>query len=196
MAVALGKGGKARVEGLVGRADLNGLTVVLLGFFEDVGRWGVCTPTGEQVRVKVANLVALEAPPEGKPENEEEDDSGVYVNATLNGRSVAIDPKKLKVEFERIVKHYKLDTGEKADAIADFLCNGEAQSVSTEEFATRFGTSVEDASSFLAWINVGVAFKEQYMDPHEGKYPKKKRAASSDLVGARGSGWDWGRASH
>ena len=54
-----------------------------------------------------------------------------------------------------------------ADAVADFLTSGEASTVSSSEFAARFGMTEEDASIFLAWVNVGISFKEQYMDPNQ-----------------------------
>lgn len=61
-------GGRARLEGLAGRADLNGLEASVLNFVEDAGRWAVsvdASPTRkrELIRVKPQNLVAIEAPP-------------------------------------------------------------------------------------------------------------------------------------
>ena len=59
-------GGRARVEGLSGRSDLNGLTVLLLEYFPDAGRWAVQVETaGEMVRVRTENLVSL--PDQAKP---------------------------------------------------------------------------------------------------------------------------------
>ena len=91
----------------------------------------------------------------------------MYVNAMIGGKQVALDPKELKRRFHEVVTRYNLMEGPKSDAIADFLTSGAASSVSAAEFAERFGTSEDDASTFLAWINVGIAFKEQYMDPNQ-----------------------------
>ena len=65
-----------------------------------------------------------------------------------------------------------------SDAIADFMTSGESRSVSSSEFAERFGTTVEDGESFLAWLNVGIAFKEQYMDRSE----EEKNAALAGVA--------------
>ena len=177
----------ARVDGLVSRADLNGTTVKLLHFVEDAGRWAVETPkrgshAPERLRVKVENLAFVyAAPPEG-----EEEDCGVYVNANLNGRQVAVDPGALKKRFGEIVQKYNFTDGPKSDAIADFLTSGESTTVTSEGFAERFGTSVEDASSFLAWVNVGIAFKEQYMDPHQETADKMAEQRRADRMKAAG----------
>lgn len=163
-ASSLHAGCTATIGGLVGRADLNGKIAKLLHFDEAAGRWAV-EVVGEKVRVKVANLTLRAAAL--AEAGDEGEDSGVYVNATLNGKTVAVDPGLLKKRFEAIVKKYKFDDGPKSDAIADFLTSGECTEVSDEIFAERFGTSIEDASSFLQWLNVGISFKEQYMDPHQ-----------------------------
>ena len=174
---------RCRITGLSGRADLNGKTCKLLKFNEEAGRWeAMCVDEG--VRLKPANLKPLRPPPKPAscvlPEataTEEEEDCGVYVNAELNGERVAIDPGKLKKDFGKVVAKYKFDKGPQQDAIADFLTSGEASSVTAKEFAERFGTNEEDASIFLAWINVGVAFKEQYMDPNQEEADALARGA-------------------
>ena len=175
---------RCRISGLSGRADLNGKTCKLLKWNEEAGRWEA-TCAKEGVRIKPANLTPVRTPPApatcvlpAATATEEEDDCGVYVNAELNGERVAIDPGKLKKDFARIVQKYRLDSGPKADAVADFLTSGEASSVSASEFAQRFGTTEEDAGVFLAWINVGVAFKEQYMDPNQGQADELARGAT------------------
>ena len=90
---------------------------------------------------------------------------------------MAIDPGKLKKQFEAIVRKYNFADGPRSDAIADFLTSGESSTVTASEFAVRFGTTEEDASIVLAWINVGVAFKEQYMDPNQDQADELARGA-------------------
>jgi len=70
-----------------------------------------------------------------------------------------------KQEFDRIIKHYKLDTDEKSEEIATFLTkSGDSSNVSASSFAEKFGTTNEEAVVFLEWIKVGVQFKEQSID--------------------------------
>lgn len=95
-----------------------------------------------------------------------EEDSGVFMKVSLGGQEVAVEPGKLKKMFEDIVKKHGFDKGSRADEIADFLTGDEVQTVTPSEFATRFNIPVEDAGTFLAWINIGVSFKEQALDPH------------------------------
>jgi aspartokinase len=67
-----------------------------------------------------------------------------------------------KKEFDRIRKHYKLDSDEKSTEIAEYMTCGET--VSAASFAEKFGTSMEEAVVFLEWIQVGVRFKEETLD--------------------------------
>jgi hypothetical protein len=156
-------GVRARIDGLSGRADLNGKTAKLLRYDRDAARWEVeVAGTREGVRIREANLTPVRQP-------KQSEQTGVYVNMTVDGRTVSIEPGALKRKFEAVVSRNGLGEGAKADAIADFLTSGEQAEVSTEEFARRFELSDEDASIFLAWVNVGISFKEQYMDPHQDK---------------------------
>lgn len=173
--VALKVGARATIDGLISRADLNGKVAKLLNFDKSAGRWGVRVDgTDEMVRVKAECLTGVAV-----DDIDEDEDTGVYVHAELNGRRVAVDPGTLKTKFEAIVKKYDLNSGPKSDGIADFLTSDEAGSVSSTEFAERFGMTEEEGEIFLAWLNVGIAFKEQYMDPHEGKAKQLSRGAAS-----------------
>jgi len=67
MALELTIGGSARVQGLVGRADLNGRTAKLVRFHEDSGRWEALVSKPEiiqqeAVRIKAQNLIPMEQP--------------------------------------------------------------------------------------------------------------------------------------
>ena len=61
-----------------------------------------------------------------------------------------------------VVDKYGFDQGAKSDEIADFV-ESHAHAVTCAAFAARFGTSDEDADTFLTWLNVGLAFREQYL---------------------------------
>jgi hypothetical protein len=180
MAPAIEPRCRVRIDGLKARPDLNGTEGEALSYHADAGRWGVkCDAGGELVRVREANLtVVAAAPAEEVAATAEEEESGVYVKAHLNGKQVALDPGHLKRQFQAIVKKYHFDTGKHSDEIADFLTSDAASTVTPAEFAARFGTTEADASTFLAWINVGVAFKEQYMDPHQQQADEMSSSAA------------------
>ena len=169
----LQKGDYAELLGLQSRADLNGKQVRILQWVEDKGRWAVQVVAGtkELMRVKPDNLMKVEKKPEAEAEPTDEE-IGVFVNANYNGQNVAIEPGKLKKKFHSVVQKYGFADGARSDEIADFMTSGESRSVSSKEFAERFGTSVEDGEAFLAWLNVGIAFKEQYMDRSEEEKEK------------------------
>ena len=126
----LREGVRVRISGLVGRADLNEKTAKLLRLDEAAGRWE-CEVAGtkEGVRIKPANLTPLRQTPQARPaaepvpapppsppakkqqkdeEDEEDEDCGVYVNAKLGGKDVAIDPKRLMQQFQAVVAKYKM----------------------------------------------------------------------------------------
>uniref|UniRef100_A0A7S4BX12 TolA protein n=1 Tax=Chrysotila carterae TaxID=13221 RepID=A0A7S4BX12_CHRCT len=170
-------GGRARLKGLAKRADLNGKEVKVLKFFPSASRWGVqCVGSGEGLKVKAENLTPL-----GENEAvEEEEDSGVYVNARLGDKNVAIDPAELKRRFQAVVSKYGLDKGDKAAEIAELLTTGPNTTITADAFAEKYGTTVDEASEFLGWVNVGVAFRENYMG--EGK-PSEAAAAAAKKAG-------------
>ena len=150
--MALAKGQVVTIENLEKRGDLNGKKATLLAYVPDVDRWCIQVQgTNEQVRVKTKNL------------EKSDDSSGVYVKANVDGKEIVLDPAELKKEFTKIVAKYGFDAGSKADDIADFLTSEDTTRVNAADFASRFSTTEQDASIFLAWINVGVAFKEQFM---------------------------------
>ena len=71
------------------------------------------------------------------------------------------------MEFDRIIKKYKLDTDEKSSEIAEFLTStneGGESNISAPVFAEKFGTTMEEAVVFLEWIKVGVKFKQESLD--------------------------------
>ena len=79
-----------------------------------------------------------------------------------NGKDLAIQPGQLRAQFMAVVDKYGYDQGAKSDEIADFV-ESHAHAVTCAAFAARFGTSDEDADTFLTWLNVGLAFREQYL---------------------------------
>ncbi len=70
--------------------------------------------------------------------------------------------KEHKKKFDEVVKKYNLTTDTKAEEIATFLTskkNGEK--ISSEEFATLFAMSENDAKIFLTFIEIGLDFKSK-----------------------------------
>eukprot|EP00967_Tisochrysis_lutea_P086010 scaffold120986_cov33-Tisochrysis_lutea.AAC.1 len=139
-ASGIGKGGRARFMDLLSRPDLNGMEGVVLQWNTKTELWAVqCDASREIVQVKEENLVALTPPmgavtvltksPADVEEVEEEEDSGVWVNARLGDKVVHIDPAELKRQFQEIVEKHGFNRGNKADAVADMLTNGEASTV-------------------------------------------------------------------
>eukprot|EP01127_Copromyxa_protea_P006308 TRINITY_DN16111_c0_g1_i1.p2 TRINITY_DN16111_c0_g1~~TRINITY_DN16111_c0_g1_i1.p2 ORF type:complete len:149 (-),score=39.92 TRINITY_DN16111_c0_g1_i1:78-524(-) len=70
-------------------------------------------------------------------------------------------------EFREIIAKYGLDQGDRADVISDLLTNKEAnEAVSVEDFAKKFGMTEREAYSFLAFIDVGIKYKEEHLNPN------------------------------
>lgn len=141
-------GTSVTLHGLRARADLNGRAGVLIQWLE-VGRWLVeMDGSLEAVRVKPENLTLLSAP--------------------RNGRSIAIESAQLKAQFMAVVLKYGFDLGAMSDEVADYMTGRETRESATitcSAFSARFGTSEEEADAFLAWLNVGIAFKERFRVP-------------------------------
>jgi len=116
----------------------------------------------ERMLIKTDNLEYVDVFKDDNPE----ENSGVFVKAKFGDQEIVIEPGKLKKRFEAIVKKYKLMEGDRADEIADFLTSGDTRSVSAEEFGKKYDMEVDDAGVFLAWINVGIGFKEEAIDPN------------------------------
>eukprot|EP01013_Petalomonas_cantuscygni_P011066 TRINITY_DN24363_c0_g1_i1.p1 TRINITY_DN24363_c0_g1~~TRINITY_DN24363_c0_g1_i1.p1 ORF type:complete len:159 (-),score=14.22 TRINITY_DN24363_c0_g1_i1:46-522(-) len=71
--------------------------------------------------------------------------------------------RRLKARFDKIRTQYGLD--KRSDEVTDFLVSGGSDGVSPANFSARFNMPVADAEAFLAWIQMGVHFKETAMDP-------------------------------
>ena len=143
------KAGEAVVlHGLYARSDLNRRTGVLVQWL-DVGRWVVeMDNSREMLRLKPENLTLLAAP--------------------INGRRIAIGSAQLTAQehrkFVAVVQKYSFDRGTKSDEVADYVTSRETSAAMTSaDLSARFGTSEEEAEAFLAWLNVGIAFKEWYL---------------------------------
>lgn len=103
------------------------------------------------------------------------DECKTWTKLEKEGYSLADPEDAMKVhyrEFRRIVYRHGLDKGDRADLLADFLTDAHTQpSVAPAALAGRFSIPEDDASTFLAWINVGVRFKETNMDPQADTKP-------------------------
>eukprot|EP00049_Salpingoeca_infusionum_P018607 m.357967 g.357967 ORF g.357967 m.357967 type:complete len:204 (+) comp18000_c0_seq1:1104-1715(+) len=68
-------------------------------------------------------------------------------------------------EFRRIVQQYGLDKGDKVDLLADFLTDSQQnQALSPAQLAEKFDIPPQEASTLLAWVDVGLRFKERNLD--------------------------------
>ena len=95
-----------------------------------------------------------------------EEDTGVFLKAKdMEGNEYYVEPGKLKESFNRVCQKYGLTTDENAGKLADILTNTEQGSVTVEDLGKMFGMTPKDAFTFLQWINVGISFKEQVLDP-------------------------------
>ena len=77
-----------------------------------------------------------------------------------------MDIQQHRQEFERIAEKYGLKNEKKADEIAEFLTTHKSGPLSVAEFAKLFAMEEEDARIFLTFIDRGLRFKEQHIDPH------------------------------
>lgn len=75
-----------------------------------------------------------------------------------------MDLQEHKKKFEEIVQKYNLETPEKAEEIANFLTS--EKNVSVKEFAVLFAMGEEDAKIFFSFIEKGIKFKEENIDPN------------------------------
>lgn len=75
------------------------------------------------------------------------------------------DIQKLKNEFDKIVKKYKLNNTEKSNQIAQYLTNNtNKKTITNKEFAKKFDMNQKDAITFLKFIKKGIEFKEKNID--------------------------------
>mmetsp|Transcript_9102 Transcript_9102/g.30817 ORF Transcript_9102/g.30817 Transcript_9102/m.30817 type:complete len:174 (+) Transcript_9102:29-550(+) len=156
--VAFGPGATVRVDGLEKRADLNGLNAEVISWVSSAVRWAVKMESGECVRVRALNLT-LVSTPQGDSAGGDHEQEPVFLRKD-DGQVLAVQPERLKRRFQEIIQKYQLQRAGCADRIADFMTGG-ADGVTSDDFAREFDTSVADAEDFMAWINVGVAWKEQ-----------------------------------
>ena len=63
-------------------------------------------------------------------------------------------------EFMNIIAKYALNSDEKAEEISLFLTNADKKAVSAEEFANLFEMELEEAITFLSFIQKGIEFKK------------------------------------
>lgn len=147
-------GATAKVKGLKGAPEHNGCIGQLLEFVEEKGRWQIkLSNNGLVLGVKPANLDFVRAP---EPDVDDQDDmEGALMQRT-------------KRKFDRIVKKYNLFSEDKAGEIADLLTGSDesVSRISSVDFAAKYGMQEEEAETFLRWIQMGVKFKEEAIDPH------------------------------
>jgi len=82
----------------------------------------------------------------------------------------------LKENFEAVVAKHGLNSNKNSDRIADFLTRSDREHTTAGDFATEFSIPVDDADKFLQWVNVGLDFKERFMDPHNEELQAQRKA--------------------
>jgi len=160
------KGAIVKVHGLKGAAEYNGCIGHLEEFNEEKGRWSVkLAKDGFILGVKPANIQFQRAP----PVDDDDDVEGAIMERTQR-------------RFQKIIKKYNLFSEDKAGEIADLLTGGAGLSkVSPKDFATKYGMEEEEAEVFLKWIQMGVHFKEEAIDPHSSASEKLADDLSTKL---------------
>jgi hypothetical protein len=74
------------------------------------------------------------------------------------------DMERLKVDFDGVCRKYGFtDDDEKAGEMADFLTQHAAR-IDSKLVADRFDMTMQDANTFLMWIQIGTAFKKDVID--------------------------------
>ncbi len=71
--------------------------------------------------------------------------------------------------FKKIIKKYNLDSEKRAAQIADILTKSGKGVIDHQEFANLFGMSEEESYVFLGFINKGLKYKEENIDPNANK---------------------------
>eukprot|EP00976_Prorocentrum_cordatum_P055168 1112820-Prorocentrum_minimum.AAC.4 len=156
------EGSRVKLLGLKAREDLNGKYGTAKTLDTESGRW-VVQVQKECIKVKPANL---ELVTDLDTAQIAEEDTGVFLKAKdLDGNEYYVEPGKLKESFNRVCQKYGLTTEENAGKLADILTSTEKDAVTPKELGEMFGMTQKDAFTFLQWINVGVSFKEQVLDP-------------------------------
>jgi hypothetical protein len=165
----LSEGCTVEVFGLVAAAQHNGSKGKLLKFESEKGRWAVkLSNGGEVLGVKPANLKFIEGPRDDDDDVVEEEDA---------------DEKfaRAKRKFDQVRVKYRLDDDKVSGEIADLLTGRSGgDTISAEQFATRYGMTARDAKSFLQFIQMAMAFKMQTMDPHNEMADKLRKDMAKD----------------
>eukprot|EP00041_Stephanoeca_diplocostata_P011146 m.180815 g.180815 ORF g.180815 m.180815 type:complete len:167 (+) comp18434_c0_seq5:219-719(+) len=97
--------------------------------------------------------------------------------------------KQHKEEFDRICKHYGLNRGKKAEALAAFLTGSDGGSdgdkITPQMMKDKFDMEEGDAKTFLSWIHLGVQFKKEHIDGSAEALAQLKESKDAALFGVK-----------
>ena len=74
------------------------------------------------------------------------------------------DLTRLKSDFDAVVQKYSFGSDAMSSKLADFLTSGDASTVQASTVAEEFGMTLQDAHTFLMWIQIGTTFKTNVID--------------------------------
>lgn len=74
------------------------------------------------------------------------------------------DLVKLKADFDAVCKKYDFTGDEMSGKLADFLTSKGADRMESKTLADKFGMTLQDANTFLMWIQIGTRFKTDVID--------------------------------
>ena len=74
------------------------------------------------------------------------------------------DLVQLKSDFDAVCKKYNFQNEEMSSKLADFLTSGGSDKMQSQVVADKFGMTMQDANTFLMWIQIGTMFKSDVID--------------------------------
>jgi len=77
---------------------------------------------------------------------------------------------RMKSEFDEVVARHNLHSQASSEKVADLFSRTHHTYVSAEDCSKELGIPIEDSQKLLSWMQVGLDFKEKYMDPHNNQH--------------------------
>ena len=71
---------------------------------------------------------------------------------------------KLKADFDGVCAKYDFTGDKMSGKLADFLTSHGNDKVESRALAEAFGMTLQDANTFLMWIQIGTRFKADVID--------------------------------
>jgi hypothetical protein len=74
------------------------------------------------------------------------------------------DLVKLKADFDAVCKKHNFQNEAMSSKLADFLTGSGSSKMEAGTVAEEFGMELQDANTFLMWIQIGTKFKSDVID--------------------------------